>query len=68
MCIRDRIKNEQIASQKELEEKDIEKILRKEVKKIQDSIEPVSYTHLFISVYYPLIMYPVIYNLSLIHI
>ena len=33
------IKNEQIASQKELEEKDIEKILRKEVKKIQDSIE-----------------------------
>ena len=33
------IKNAQIASEKELEESDIEKILRKEVKKVQDSIE-----------------------------
>jgi uncharacterized protein len=33
------IKNAQKASEKELEESDIEKILRKEVKKIKDSIE-----------------------------
>ena len=33
------IKNAQLKVEKELEESDIEKILRKEVKKIQDSIE-----------------------------
>lgn len=32
------VKNEQIVAQKELEEKEVEKILRKESKKIEDSI------------------------------
>ena len=33
------IKNAQVASEEELKEQDMEKILRKEVKKVQDSIE-----------------------------